>query len=323
MKKLTLAALVIGAFAASAQAQAQSNVTVYGVVDLGIAKASGKTVEERENHASRLGFKGVEDLGGGLSAIFNLESEILADTGAQKGNLFDRQANVGVKGGFGAVSLGRTKNLVDSAQARVEPFNADGVIGKVNETMMRVGVSASRVSNAITYHSPNFSGVVLSAQYVLSEVSGANAGYDLLATYDNGPVSLHAGYEKKVQTASSAVKPTMYVLGGAYKFGAAKVTAAYAKGDTKVAGTRDLSKSTGKYDAYLLGFIYNVGSGDAKAVYGKGKKTVAGFSDIDTVKEFGIGYDHHLSKRTDLYAYAGRERVTSVTSYQMGISHKF
>ncbi len=100
MKKLTLAALVIGAFAASAQAQAQSNVTVYGVVDLGIAKASGKTVEERENHASRLGFKGVEDLGGGLSAIFNLESEILADTGAQKGNLFDRQANVGVRWNF-------------------------------------------------------------------------------------------------------------------------------------------------------------------------------------------------------------------------------
>ncbi len=89
MKKITLAALIIGTFAA-ATAQAQSNVTVYGLVDLGIAKTTGQPTVQRENNASRLGFKGTEDLGGGLSAIFNLESEFLADTGAQKGVLFDR-----------------------------------------------------------------------------------------------------------------------------------------------------------------------------------------------------------------------------------------
>lgn len=314
MKKLTLAALIIGSFAASAQAQ--SNVTIYGVVDLGLAKTTGSSTVERENHASRLGFRGVEDLGNGLSAIFNLESEILADTGMQKGALFERQATVGLKGSFGTVNLGRTKNLVDSAQNRVEPFGADGVVGKVNEAMMRVGVSSSRVSNAITYNSPNMQGFVASAQYVLSEVSGADAGVDVLLTYDNGPVSLHAGYEKAAQVAPSSAKPNMYVLGGAYKFGDAKITGAYAKGDTKVA-------KTGKYDAFLVGFIYTIGSGDAKAVYGKGKQRVNNLADVDTVKEFGLGYDYHLSKRTDLYAYAGRERVKSLTSYQMGISHKF
>jgi predicted porin len=325
VKKITLAALVLGCFAASAQAQ--SNVTVYGVVDLGLAKVTGSPTLERENHASRLGFKGAEDLGNGLSAIFNLESEILADTGALKNaNLFDRQANVGLKGAFGTAYLGRTKNLIDSAQVRVEPFNVDGVVGKVNETMMRVGVSASRVANAATYNSPNFNGVVVSAQYVLSELAGADAGYGLLATYDNGPVSLHAGYEKSVQTTVTAAKPDMYVLGGGYKFGDAKVTAAYAKGDTKVAGTNVIDPAkpfTGQYTAYLFGLNYTIGNGDAKAVYGKGKKTVSGLADMDTVKEFGIGYDYHLSKRTDLYAYAGNESVTSKKSYQMGISHKF
>ncbi|MDC8757677.1 porin [Janthinobacterium fluminis] len=314
VKKLTLAALIIGGFAASAQAQ--SNVTVYGVVDLGLAKSSGTSAVQRENHASRLGFKGSEDLGNGLSAIFNLESEIKADTGEQKGGLFDRQATIGLKGSFGTVRLGRTKDLVDGAQTRVEPFNADGVVGKVNESMMRVGVSDSRVSNAITYDSPNMEGFVASAQYVLSEIKDADAGYSALLTYDNGPFSAHAGYERAAQKVANSAKPSMYVIGGGYKFGDAKITAAYAKGDSK-----DVKK--GKQNAFLLGLSYTIGQGDAKVVYGKGKQTIAGKSDIDTVKEFGLGYDYHLSKRTDLYAYAGRERVKEMTSYQLGISHKF
>jgi predicted porin len=314
VKKITLAALILAGFAASAHAQ--SNVTVYGVVDLGMAKTTGQTTVERENHASRLGFKGTEDLGGGLSAIFNLESEILADTGAQKGNLFDRQAWVGFKGAFGTVYLGRTKDLVDGAQNRVEPFGADGVIGKVNEPMMRVGVGASRVANAITFNSINMDGVVLSAQYVLSELSGAKSGISLLATYDQGPLSAHAGYQKAVQTAINLEQPTMYTFGGAYKFGDLKMTGQYAHGDTKTV-------AKGKYSGVLLGAIYSVGQGDFKAVISRQQQTTTKFSDKDTVKEVGVGYDYHLSKRTDLYAYAGRERVAALTSLQVGVSHKF
>lgn len=304
----------MGAFAATAHAQ--SNVTIYGVVDLGLAKTSGQTLVERENHASRLGFRGTEDLGGGLSAIFNLESEILADTGAQKGNLFDRQATVGLRGAFGAAYLGRTKNLLDGAQGRVEPFAADGVVGKVDEAMMRSGVGVSRVSNALTYNSPSFNGLAVSAQAVASEVNGADAGMSVLATYDNGAVSAHAGYERAVQTVATTVEPKLWVVGGGYKFGAAKVTAAYSKGDTEVA-------ATGRFKSYLVGLVYTIGQGDAKAVYGKQQQSNDKVSDLDTVKEIGVGYDYHLSKRTDLYAYAGRERVKSLTSYQMGISHKF
>jgi predicted porin len=314
VKKTTLAALVLTAFAASAQAQ--SNVTVYGVVDLGLAKTTGKATIERENHASRLGFRGVEELGNGLSAIFNLESEILADTGAQKGALWERQANVGVKGAFGTVIMGRTKNLVDGAQGRVEPFGVDGVVGKVNEALMRVGVSSSRVSNSLTYTTPKYNGFGGGAQYVLSEVNGASAGFGLLGTYDQGPVSLHAGYERAAQAAVSAAQPKMWVVGGGYKIGDLRVSGAYAKGDTEVA-------ATGKYTGMLVGLNYTIGNGDAKAVFAKQKQSNNVFSDKETVKEFGVGYDYHLSKRTDLYAYAGREKVTSASSYQAGISHKF
>ena len=315
MKKITLAALIIGTFAA-ATAQAQSNVTVYGLVDLGIAKTPGQPVVQRENNASRLGFKGTEDLGNGLSAIFNLESEFLADTGAQKGVLFDRQAYVGLKGAFGTAIMGRTKNLVDGTIARVDPFNTYGVVGKNNETLLRSGVGTSRVNNAVTYNSPSFEGFVASLQYVLSEVNSADAGVIGLATYDNGPISLHAGYEKAVQATAIAPKADLWSVGGGYKFGPAKITAAYSKGDTKVA-------ATGEYKSYLLGLNYTVGGGDAKLSYGKQEQSNNKVSGQDTIKEFGVGYDYHLSKRTDLYAYAGRERVKSLTSYQVGIAHKF
>ncbi len=315
VKKITLAALILAGFAASAQAQ--SNVTVYGVVDLGLAKTTGQTTIERENHASRLGFRGAEDLGGGLSAIFNLESEILADTGAQKGNLFERQAWVGFKGEFGTVYFGRTKDLVDGAQGRVEPFGADGVIGKVNEPMMRGGVGASRVSNAITYNSVNMSGFVASAQYVLSELSGAKSGISGLITYDQGPFGAHFGYQKAVQVAATtAAQPTLYTFGASYKISDLKMTGQYAKGDTKVA-------AKGKYTSALLGAIYSVGATDYKAVISRQQQSTNTFSDKNTVREIGVGLDHHLSKRTDLYAYAGRERVAGLTSYQAGVSHKF
>lgn len=314
MKKLTLAALVIGTFAA--QAHAQSNVTVYGVVDLGLAKSTGGPTVERENHASRLGFKGSEDLGNGLSAIFNLENEFQADTGVQNGGLFDRQANVGLKGAFGTAYIGRTKDLIDGAQVRIDPFGADGVVGERNKALLRSGkVLSSRVANSITYNSPNMNGVVASAQAVLSEVSGMDAGYAGLLTYDNGPIGLHAGYERTVQTVAN-VEPNVYSLGASYVFGDAKISAGYNKGDTKVA-------KTGKFESFLIGLNYTIGQGDAKASYAKGKQKVAGVADKDVAKEFGLGYDYHMSKRTDLYAYAGRESVASVTSYQFGMSHKF
>jgi predicted porin len=321
VKKITIAALIIGAFATSAQAQ--SNVTMYGLVDLGVAKSSGKTTEMRENKASRLGFKGTEDLGNGLKAIFKLEGEFKADTGemAADNTLFDREANVGLQGAFGTAIVGRTKNLIDGTQSSVDPFSSYGVVGKNIEKMMRGDVGSSRVSNSITYTSPSMSGFSVGAQADLSEKSGTDAGYRLLGGYKNGPIFAHVGYERANQLALDAAalaadaKPSLWVVGGGYTFGPAQVTASYTNGDTDVA-------ATGEKKSFLVGLSYNVGQGDIRAVYGKQKQTAVNI-DKDTIKEFGLGYDYNLSKRTGLYAYAGRESVASVTSYQVGVTHKF
>ena len=330
MKKITLAALIIGAFAA-ATAQAQSNVTVYGVVDLGIAKTTGGALLERENQASRLGFKGTEDLGNGLKAIFNLESEFKADTGAQAtaNTLFDRQAWVGLTGDFGTVYLGRTKDLIDGTLARVDPFNTYGVIGKINEPVMRGGqspngpaaggsvVGASRVSNAITYNSPTFSGFVVSGQVVASEIKDADSGYSVVATYDMGPASAHAGYQRKVQSvANAAAEPTLWLVGGGYKFGPAKVTFDYSKADTDVA-------VNGEFKSFLIGLAYDIGGGAIKASYVKQKQDSSLVSGKETAKAFGLGYDYPLSKRTAVYGYAGRDQFSDKSVYQLGMTHKF
>lgn len=330
MKKITLAALIVASFAA-ATAQAQSNVVVYGVVDLGLAKTSGSSIVERENQASRIGFKGTEDLGNGLKAIFNLESEFKADTGAQAttNTLFDRQAWVGLTGNFGTVYLGRTKDLLDGTLARVDPFNTYGVIGKINEPVMRGGqspngpaaggsvVGASRVSNSVTYNSPTFSGFVLSGQVVASEIKDADSGYSLVATYDMGPASAHAGYQKKVQTvANAAAEPTLWVVGGGYKFGPAKVTFDYSKADTDVA-------VNGEFKSFLIGLAYDIGGGAIKASYVKQKQDSSLVSGKETAKAFGLGYDYPLSKRTAVYGYAGRDQFSDKSLVQVGMTHKF
>src|SRR4051812_24354305 len=111
MKKTLLAFALLGAFAGTASAQ--SNVTVYGVVEIAVnyadngAATNARTfsLDNGTSLPSRIGFKGTEDLGGGLKALFQLENGFNLDTGAitQTGRIFGRQAWVGLNGGFGTV----------------------------------------------------------------------------------------------------------------------------------------------------------------------------------------------------------------------------
>lgn len=349
MKKLSLALLLVSAF--SANAYADSSVTVYGRVDLGLVKTSGFALQETKNHPSLLGFKGMEDLGGGLSAAFWLETGMEADTGAATGasttlaNFWNRDAAVGLVGDFGTVKLGLVKGLLKSAENRADPFVTEGVIGDgYNKYVMRAGtISKSRVTNSITYISPNVEGFVFSAQAILSEsnpipatlttkaATAAGPGFEFMATYDNGPFSAHVGYEKPVGATPvagvSQPEPHLYVAAAGYKFGDFKLTGAYTRGDTNVVSSNlsAAAKVAGVLKGELIGLTYSVGGGDAKLVYATQKNATN-----KTIEETGVGYDYHISKRTDLYAYAGngRNRFTDAAylanyHYQVGISHNF
>ncbi|WP_194722578.1 porin, partial [Noviherbaspirillum malthae] len=127
MKKSLIALAVLGTVAGASFAQ--TNVTVYGVADAGLARIDNGRVnttalQSGQQSGSRIGFRGTEDLGGGLSAIFTLENGFNIDDGTlgQGGRLFGRQAFVGLQGGFGAVKLGRQYNPIRTAVENIDPF---------------------------------------------------------------------------------------------------------------------------------------------------------------------------------------------------------
>lgn len=353
MKKSLLALAVLGAFAGAASAQ--SSVTVYGIVDMGIVSSSNGAndvtgqANGRKNEiasggqsASRIGFKGTEDLGGGLAANFVLESQIAADTGGTTaGQLFNRVSTVGLSGGFGAFNVGRQTTVLKDAHDQIDPFGAAGVLGNVERIFYNgANPDGGRVSNGIKYTSPSFSGFKAQAAYNFGEVRGDSSAlrsYGLGAGYTNGPLNVQLAYNEKDDSGvtlpySNVSKLKNTFLGATYDFGSFKLHGAYA--DTK----KDFPVATDeKYRNYMLGASVKVGAaGTVLASYAINDTKTTGINNADS-KQFAIGYTHDLSKRTNLYTgYArttndaaaklgGNDAVLdkNVSVFAVGIRHKF
>jgi len=254
MKKSLLALAIMGSF--TGIAAAQSNVTIYGVVDLGLAHenngATAGNVTRMDSgilNGSRLGFRGTEDLGGGMSAIFTLENGFSADTGA-----------LGLSSGFGALKLGRQKTVVYDNSTVFDPFG-DALAG---DSARLFNYSGSRTNNVISY-SYEGAGFRGQLQYGLGEVAGNTSGNRMVALaagYKNGPVDVVLTHHRNNDvTGDNNGKTTL--LGGTYNFGVVKAYAAYAyirlwdknvdNADAKQAAigyVHDLSKRTALYASY-------------------------------------------------------------------------
>lgn len=307
MKKSALPLAAIGMSMICGLAQAQSSVTIYGIVDVGLVKNSGSSLQETFNKQNRLGFMGTEDLGDGLKAKFQMESRFSSDTGAlASALLWHGESWVGLAGGFGEVRFGRQYTpAFRQGGMRVDPFAAEGIATTANSYLM----GAPRDNNAINFITPSIKGFVLTAQYALSEAGtgvGNKNGYGASLTYDQGPISANLSYDKTVGTDAYFGH-----VGAGYVFGPAKVTLGYVRGDTKVAGT-GISKGV------QMGLNYAVGVGNIKATLSTLKNDKG-----DVRRQFGGGYEHYLSKRTNLYAYVNREQKLDVTGIQLGITHRF
>ncbi len=323
---LAVAGLVSGA------AFAQTNVTVYGIIDAaysyskaGDNKFSG--IESGGLSGGRIGFRGEEDLGNGLKAVFNYEFGTTSD--ADSGLPATRRAFVGLSSNFGVVSLGRqyapsgdylgatSSNDVTSAN----PVNL--ALGTHFNTL--VTGAGMRWNNSIAYNSPNWSGLDFRAIYAFGEQVGRNdatgrthdtsdAGrYGIGARYANVPLYLTAMYQA-VQD-NDAANPAVvtshgnkaWAIGGNYDFKVVKVFANYLR--EKYDDVRLRNNATGEigdYKHYLwsIGLQVPVSSvGRINAEYMQHK-----FSDLDETKSkgLGIGYEHDLSKRTRLYTYVSR-----------------
>lgn len=321
MKKSLLALAVFGAFAGVASAQ--TNVTIYGLIDAGITRETGGAAGDVWKLATgvqsgnRIGFKGSEDLGGGLKANFQLENGFNADVGSlRQGNrLFGRQAWVGLSGGFGSVSFGRQYDPLFIALDSIDPFGT-GTTGATTNLMAggTSGITAPltgdvRVDNSIAYSSNNINGFTANALWGLGEVAGntsANRTYALSGAYANGPVAAVLAYSNN-NNATNTNTTKLWLAGGTYNFGPATAHLGY-ESEKNDAGM--------DYRDWLVGVSAPVGAGTVMASYiKKNDRSAAGNAGA---KQYALGYTYALSKRTNFYTTYGHINNDGAATFVVG-----
>ena len=322
MKKSLLALAALTAFAGAASAQ--SSVTLYGRLDISFNKPIGTEAKGLANGSgSRLGVRGVEDLGGGLKATFNLEHRFDADTGnAQGGTQFWRgRSIVGLQGNFGQVVFGReyTTAFLQS-QLTADPWGWDTIVNAtpgagLNQAITGGGIVRVRNDSSITYRIGG-GGFTFGAQ--IAEATDTNVQFperpvNFAVSYASGPIVLGLGYDKTGQRTSADAKWT--TLNGSYNFGSFKLGAFYGTGNT----------ATGSdHRSWMLTATAPIGAGEFRASYGKLENQTA---NVDAAKGFAFGYHYSLSKRTTVYADIARNTGAAVTTqqtgYDIGLKHNF
>ena len=333
MKKSLIALAVL---AASGAAMAQSSVTLYGVADAGVTYLNGADnwsgVTSGNNLTSRLGFRGTEDLGGGLKANFVLEGGFNLDAGDGKsggatgtGFEFKRRSTVGLSGGFGEVRMGRELTAAFNATARYDVFGSVGIGqsrlwadgGVVDASANATAVTTNqRISNALTYVSPDFSGFKVGVNYGFGETTNGNSDSSYMGAglmYDNGPLSLGLGLERLNNGVNSVATSDIdaWSLGGSYDFGVAKLLAGYRE------STVDRAAVENKRSGYYVAATAPVGAGTVRVSYNRYENELGNVT--GKADQFAIGYVYGLSKRTSVYGtYAYLKNKNGANLYTLG-----
>ena len=332
MQKTNRLALAVLALLGSTAAFAQSSVTLYGRVNTTVERqevGNVKTTGLFDNN-SRFGFKGTEDLGGGLKAGFQLESGFNSDTGASAATFFGRQSEVNLSGGFGAVRLGRfTAESYYATADYVSMHNHD--TGSSSDAFYAYVMPDA---NKIAYRAPALGNLTLEAAVSMHEqaVGGKNA-FDLAANYNLGALALGAGYSKLDDV-------NQFGLRAMYTFGAFTVGGYYQRDENGREGTT--VANSGKRDNFRLAGAYNLGASEFHVNVGRTNsyKNVADSS----ATQFTLGYNYNLSKRTKVYTYytrvnndanatygyvfndtlaAGQASGKDFSSFAVGVRHNF
>jgi len=334
MKKSLLALVVLGAFAGAASAQ--SSVTIFGKIDQAAGKRIGsKNKEILDTAGSRIAFRGYEDLGGGLGALFAIEHRFTPDTGtvgagvvpnaASSSRFWEGFSFVGLRTQFGAVTLGRqyTSSFL-TVQNNVDPFAGETVAALrdlgmgTNTSLTASSIGQIRVSDSIKY-ALVANGFSFSADYA-ERTNGPDRPYSVAASYTGGPFWVGIGYENP-----TGPNDNLLNIGARYTFGIVTLSAGMGNGDTN---------ANLKLKSYLLGANVAVGTGDIKVGYADLK-----IGNTKMNQRFGVGYHYNLSKRTKLFldyahdskGFAGNLPAVPATAdlrnekdgYDFGIQHNF
>lgn len=352
MQKKLIALAVAGL--ASGAAFAQSNVTIYGVADASweSVKAESATAGSKADVASRsrlssnsslLGFKGTEDLGNGLKAVFQFEGGVSLDTGLS--TFSARDTFVGLAGGFGTVVAGNLTHPIRAFGAKVDQNPgatgiafAGSIFGEVNG--VKTGTD-DRASNTLAYVSPSFNGFSATAAYVNGEnkknaEQNGNASitsnqWQLAGQYDNGPLFVGIGYHeaKDPQVASALGAAPATGVGYGDKLKATRIAATYKlPSNTTLAALWDQQKYTTspalgngvdtKRTAWFVGATQEFGNIAAYLQYARANN-LTGTNDTGA-RLWTIGADYKLSKRTMVKAYYADLRNEANAKYDFYVN---
>lgn len=339
---LALAALMTFAGAASAQ----SSVTLFGIADVAATNVkngsagSRKTLSSGQSNTSRLGFRGEEDLGGGLRAGFWLEGQVDVDTG---GGAFDfqRRATVSLTGNFGELRVGRDQNptYIDWGARDLWGYVGVATTSNVRGNFLTLGgvTTAVRTSNTIAYWLPAMGGLYGHFMVGAGEGTTGNKYIGGRLGYKVGSLDISGSTGKTYKTGAMLDDLSTVSFGASYDIGGATVVAGYEKAEY----------STLDRELITVGVRVPVGAFQLKAQYTKASGTGAAATPQQyDGKLLSLGAEYRMSRRTLIYTNYGRidnggtattgatyvatgngpagiKRGETSTGYQLGVRHNF
>ena len=316
---------------------AQSNVTLYGILDIGMSHASDvgggsqNLVDSGVMQGSRLGFKGAEDLGGGLSALFVLEQGLVLNSGAlgQGGLVFGRQSWVGLSDrSLGTLSLGRQYDFMWDS---LVPFTNATLLGGgyVNNPLDNDRTAGQRLNNSIKYTSPKWSGFSFGAMFAPSQTPGTSQGSSpsrsVGANYTQGNLSLGTAYTQvdgaTLNVQSLVGSSQAYTLGGK-RNSVAGMGGSYRLNEqfllhgmvTRSEFEGNTSSANGTFKNYFGGVVYQPTSFWKLGVDLNNTKLLNA-----SYKQVALTADYRLSKRTDVYAQVVTQRADGAANAKANI----
>jgi predicted porin len=314
----------IAAFAllavAAASASAQSTVTLFGVVDVAARHVKNgdhslRSLTGNGLNSSRLGFRGVEDLGGGLKAGFWLEHGFNADSGTQSdaARFWNRRSTVSLSGNFGEIRLGRDFTPTFSGFADYDVFGTNGVgdASKFNSMLGTNADTATRSDNEVTYFLPgNLGGFRGQVSFAPSENVAGKKYIGGRVAYGAGPLDVSLAYgQTTVTPALGEDKLKSVVLGASYDFGVVKLTGYVQRNEF----------ANQELDLANIGVQVPLGQGILRASYvradASGRNTAGASVENNDANQFAVGYVYNLSKRTALYTTVARVNNKGTASF--------
>jgi predicted porin len=338
--------LTMAIFAMADGAVAQSSFTIYGAMDTSVVHVSipGKSVTGLTSggrSGSKLGFRGIEDLGNGYKIRLELEGGFKSDGAtSSSGFEFSARSNIGLQGSFGLLYVGRDSNILSSLRDDFSPTGGSGIMGLNGNNQLYsksigsiTGSSPWSSPNSIFYHSPNLGGMYARMSYSFGEQTGntrLGSNTAMRLGYSSGPVHVAVGYNlARSGTGSLGVDYKTYNLGASYKIA----------GFTPLLLLGSERGNAQRVDLYSLGMRYRRRNHELRGVYTSFMDKVQNWANSQRLV---LGYSYFLSKRTEIYSSiarlrnedkAARKLATAlshsvskgqgITGYEIGIYHQF